>query len=121
MANVRQTTPCLDNCPILGSHSLVSGLRALSRPIPRGFVLVFFHVHIRGKLDESRETMEVFPTWGGESLANSIGLYSLEVHAEFMEAQGWWDWFSKHRSLFFPLHQVPRITYPTYQVPLLGE
>lgn len=35
MAKVRQTTPCLANCPILGSHSLVSGLRALSQPVPR--------------------------------------------------------------------------------------
>lgn len=86
MAKVRQTTPCLDNCPILGSHSLVSGLRALSQPVPRGFVLVLFLVHIRGKLDESREKMEAFPTRGGGSLTSSIGLYSLEVHAESMEA-----------------------------------
>ena len=86
MAKVRHTTPCLDSCPILGSHSLVSGLRALSQPVPRGFVLVLFLVHIRGKMDESREKMEAFPTRGGGSLTNSIGLYSLEVHAESMEA-----------------------------------
>lgn len=98
VAKFRQTASCLGNCPILGSQSLVSGRRALSQPIPQGFVLVLFHVHIRGKQDESREKMEVFPTWGGESLTNFIGLYSLEVLAESIEAQGWWDWFNKHKS-----------------------
>lgn len=98
VAKFRQTASCLGNCPILGSQSLVSGRRALSQPIPQGFVLVLFHVHIRGKQDESREKMEVFPTWGGESLTNFIGLYSLEVLAESIEAQGWWDWLNKHKS-----------------------
>lgn len=37
-------------------------------------------------MDESREKMEAFPYSGGGSLTNSIGLYSLEVHAESMEA-----------------------------------
>lgn len=60
MANLRLTTSCLDNCPVLGFLSLVSGLRALSQPIPRGFVLVF-HVNIRGKQKEGREKMGGFP------------------------------------------------------------
>lgn len=85
VAKVRQATSCLDNCPILGSHSLASGLRALSQPIPMGFVLVVFRVDTRGKQDEGREKMEVFPTWGGESLTNSIGLYNHKVHTESIE------------------------------------
>lgn len=59
MAKFRQTASCLDTCPILGFLSLVSGLRALGQPIPRGFVLVLFHVHTKGKREEGREKMEV--------------------------------------------------------------
>lgn len=59
MAKFRQTTSCLDTCPILGFLSLVSGLRPLGQPIPRGFVLVLFHVHAKGKQEEGMEKMEV--------------------------------------------------------------
>lgn len=85
MAKVRQTTSGLSNCLILGSLSLLSGLRALSQPIPKGFVLVLFHVFTRGKQDEDREKMELFSTWSGESLTNSIGLYNHEVHTKSIE------------------------------------
>lgn len=84
MAKVRQTTSCLKNCLILSSYSLVSRLRALSQPTPRGYGLIF-HVLTRGKQDGDREKMEVFPTWGEESLTSSIGISNPEVHAESMQ------------------------------------
>lgn len=63
-AKIRQKTSRVDNSPILGSSSLISALRTVRQPIPKGFILVLFHLHSRGKQDEKQGKDGGFPYVG---------------------------------------------------------
>lgn len=118
MAKVNQKTSCLDNCPILGSPSLVSALRALSQPSPGGLSWSF------SKCTPGENRMKAGKRWRF-SLLRVEKHWPIPLASTIMRSMlnpwrgtGVAGLFSKHRSLSFLLHKVPRITVLYYQVPL---